>query len=354
MNPFLAVSALVLVVTTMLLLPLIPAMVELCRESDAIPLNVVQQNAGEIRFFANGFRSYLKGIQCALQESRVTGASAEGTLPDGAGYLIPGSAMQPLDSRLQGKGQAVSVVVASLTSLNIPSEVTFTKDIYAGGGFTGAGKNSYRAILGEKDVRLGDESRVQRWVHAVGEFRADSGCQLAGRVSSDRSIRLQRGCNFQRLNAPHIEIGDIARASTAPSAVDLTPPPAQHRLLHDGDFEIQPGEVVRGNLVIRGRLRIGAGARVCGSVKSDKDMTLEDGVSVEGSLISAGKMQVGRGCVIHGPVIAERRVRVQSGTRCGMPEKPTTLSAPRIEVEEGVVVHGSLWAREYGQVVAAL
>jgi acetyltransferase-like isoleucine patch superfamily enzyme len=338
----------------MLLLPLIPAFMELRGKSDAVPLNVVQQNAGEIRFFANGFRSYIQGIKEALQESSLTGMSFEGMLPDGTGYLIPGSATQSLDRLLAEASQPVSVVIASMAALHIPSDVTFNKDIYAGGCLTGAGKNSYRAILGERDVHLGDGSRVLRWVHAVGAFRANSGCQLSGRVSSDRSITLQRSCSFLRLNAPHIEIGVDIQTPPMLSTTDLTPPPAQHRVLHDGDFEIQPGEIVRGNVVIRGRLRIGAGACIYGSVKSDKDMILGDGVTIEGSLISASKMHVGRGCLIHGPVIAERHMRVQSGTRCGRPQKPTTMSAPYVEIEEGVVVHGSLWAREYGTVVVAL
>ncbi len=125
-------------------------------------------------------------------------------------------------------------------------------------------------------------------------------------------------------------------------------------MFHDGDFEIRAGEVFQGNLVVRGRLRIGAGARVRGSVKSEKELVLEPGVSVEGSLISASTMQIGSDCMIRGPVIAERTVLIQKGTRCGTLQNPTTVSAPNIEVEEGVVVFGTLWAREQGQAVASL
>ena len=89
-------------------------------------------------------------------------------------------------------------------------------------------------------------------------------------------------------------------------------------------------------------------------MKSAKDLVLEDGVAVEGSLISARKMRIGPNCAIHGPVVAERELAVAAGTRCGSQEHPTTVSAPRIEVEEGVLVFGTLWAREYGRVVASL
>ena len=122
---------------------------------------------------------------------------------------------------------------------------------------------------------------------------------------------------------------------------------------YDGDFEVRAGQIISSNIVIRGRLRLRSGVRVCGSVKSLDDMVLEDGVSVEGSLIGAGKLRIGPHCAIYGPVVAERELAIATGTRCGTWEHPTTVSAPSIEVEEGVLVFGTLWARERGQVVAS-
>jgi len=158
------------------------------------------------------------------------------------------------------------------------------------------------------------------------------------------------------MNAPRIYIGRVAGKeiprkpeTKIPSDADAQELP---RLWHDGDYEVAAGEIVVRNIVIRGNLRIRAGARICGSVKSVKDMVVEDGVSVEGSLISASKMRVGPNCRIHGPMIAERELWIAGGTWCGTPECPTTVSAPQIEVEEGVVVFGTLWAREHGHVAA--
>ena len=54
MNPYLAVAALVGMVGLMFMLPLLPALVELRRKSDALPLSVVQQNAGEISVSRHG------------------------------------------------------------------------------------------------------------------------------------------------------------------------------------------------------------------------------------------------------------------------------------------------------------
>lgn len=355
MNPYLAVAALVLMVSLMFMLPLIPALVELRRKSDARPLNVVQQNAGEIRHFASSFRDYIKGLEPIMQRCLADGTAATGTLPDGEEFVVLGRADEPLMLALEQQDATHPVMMAAVTDLIIPPGTTFSRDIYAGGQFIGGDKNNYRAILGEINVHLGASSRVMRWVHAVGEFTADLGCNLYGRVSSDSLIRLQAQCSFLRLNAPRIETGREANRRDAPSPnVNIAPNPGlavAQRFLHDGDFEILSAQVISNNIVIRGNLHIGSGARICGSVKGAKDIVLEDGVSVEGSLISARKMRIGSHCVIHGPVVAERELEIATGVRCGTAEQPTTVSAPHIEVEEGVVVFGTLWAREHGQVV---
>ena len=353
MNPFFAVLCLILLTGVLMVLPLVPALSELRGKTDALPLSVIQQHTGEIRFFADGFRTYMKGLEPALQECVSSGAHATGTMPDGAEYLVLGRGEEALFLPFRERNEFKPVMIASATDLLLPSETNFSRDVYSAGSVIGGTENRYRAILAEKDVRLGRESSVMRWVHAVGEFSADPDCRLYGRVSSDTGIRLSEGCTFLRLNAPYIAIGaEIASTANPPRpSADATVP---QRLFHDGDFEIPAGEIFHGNLVVRGRLRIGVRAQVLGSVKSERALVLEPGVSIEGSLISASTMQIGSDCTLHGPVIAERTVLIRKGTRCGTPQHPTTVSAPNIEVEEGVVVFGTLWAREEGQAVASL
>jgi hypothetical protein len=352
-NHFLAVAVLVCTVGLLFMLPLLPAFVELRRKSDALPLSVVQQNAGEIRHFANSFRDYIKGLEPIMQGCVAAGTFATGILPDGEEYVVLGRLDQPLVRALAQRDATHAVVIAAGTDLIAPPHATFSKDIYAGANFQGGEKNNYRAILGEKDVHLGASSRVMRWVHAVGEFTADSSCSLFGRISSDSLIRLHANCSFLRLNAPRIEVGHAVNReqglpdSDIPSNAGVLP-----RFLHDGDFEVHAGQIISSNIVIRGRLLLRSGVRICGSVKSLDDMVLEDGVSVEGSLIGAKKLSIGPHCTIHGPVVAERELAIAAGTRCGTWEHPTTVSAPSIEAEEGVLVFGTLWARERGQVVA--
>ena len=355
MNPYLAVVALLFLTGALFLLPLLPAMLELRRKADALPLSLIQHHAGEIRYFADSFRAYLQPLGPTLQECGASGRNASGVMPDGTNYLVLGSGSEAVVLPLQQQDGICPVLIASATDLSLSKDSCFSKDIYSSGRFIGGDNNHYRALLAEKEAYLGKTSSVMRWVHAGGELSADSGCKLAARVSSDSRIRLAPGCSFQRLNAPRIEFGQQAAENpTQP----LSPVPEiplsmkPQRVVHDGDFEIRCGAAFCGDLVVRGKLRVGSGARVYGSVKSQKDMVLGSGARVEGSLVSGGKLFIGASCLIHGPVIAEREVHVQTGTQCGHPETPTTVSALRIEAEEGVLVFGSLWAREHGKVVA--
>jgi len=349
-SPYLAVAALFSFVSLLLALPLVPAILELHRKSDAMPLSVIQQNAGEIRHFADSFRIYIKRLEPDLQRSFSSGQAATGTLPDGTNYMVLGGPDEPIPTQ----GNACPVLIATNSDLKTPPGITFLKDIYAGRDFAGGENNNYRAILANGNIQLGPSTCVLRWLHASGELSVGSGCVLQGRVSSDCAVRLQRECTFLRLNAPFIATSEPENSgNTRPDPFEGREfSPTVDRVLHDGDFEIKADEIIRTNLVVRGDLRVGAGARVCGSLKSCKDMVLESHACVEGSLISGRRMHIGPHCAIYGPVIAEREMFIETGTRCGSRAKATTVSAPHIEVEEGVLIFGTLWARESGRVVA--
>jgi hypothetical protein len=351
MNPEFATMLLILMAGILFTFPLLPALIELHFKRDAQPLNVIQQYAGEIRHFSYGFRAYIADLLGPLQECVASGASAKGVMPDGDEYLLLGRADNASVATCGGKLQNCDFVVVVGPDVVLPDRVTFAKEIYAAGECTGGEESVFRALLGEKDIHLRRGSTVNRWAHAVGAFRAECGCNLCGRVSSDRIIRLESGCVFQRLNAPRIAFGGPNVESTDADVDTPHSPLPRSRRLVDEDLIIPAGETVGMNIVTRGRLHIGAGARVLGSVKSNQELVVEAGACVEGSLICASTVHIGRDCQIAGPVIAEHAMAVETGTRCGSVQSPTTVSAPTIGISEGAVVFGTLWARNEGQVV---
>jgi cytoskeletal protein CcmA (bactofilin family) len=354
MNAYFALAVTILLAVLLLTLPLAPAVAELQRKSDAGPLSVVHEHAGEIRYFADGFRQYIEVLAPILARCTAEGSASPGAMRDGTRYLVLGSSDDALLLPLRKRGKCDVLIVAA-GDLCLPAGISFARDIFAAGSVAGEASNQYRAIFAEGDVHLSTSSVVLRWTHANGAFNADKNCRLYGRISSNRRIQLAADCAFSRLNAPRIDLGSCAasRPNTFPQIVPKEEKhPTPERQLHDGDLELHEGRVFHGNLVVRGSLRIGRGARIYGSIKSEKDLQVEDGVAVFGSLISGRCLTIGRNCSIHGPVIAERKMLIRCGTWCGTPEKQTTVGAPRIVAEEGSVVFGTLWAREAGYVVA--
>jgi hypothetical protein len=350
MNPAVATTFLILLAGILITLPLLPALIELHLKRDAQPLTVIQEHAGEIRHFSDGFRGCIASILQPLQECVARGTAARGTMPRNEQYLLLGTNDTHLLSGSEKTFTCPSVVAAGVDVI-FPGGITFAKEIYAAGNFTGGEKSVFRAVLGEKDIQLGRGSTVVRWAHAVGAFRADQDCDLYGRISSDREIRLKSGCAFQRLNAPRIALGREAEEPGVVLEIAPASPPVGRQLV-DEDLEILPGEIVSDNIVSRGKLHVGRGARLLGSVKSHKHMALDAGVRVEGALVSASTIRIGPDCSISGPVIAEHEMSIEKGTRCGSFRAPTTVSAPTIQIAEGAMVFGTLWARTEGQVVS--
>lgn len=352
MSPYSSVLLLILWTGLLLVVPMVPAIIELYRKTDAQPLLVVQKHAGEIRHFAEGFRGYVNELNAVREKCRISGTTARGTLKDGSEYFVISDSPASLPEIRSRDGNCSTVVIAC-ADLCAPRLTVFSKEIHSQGNFVGGDHNKYRAILGEKDVHLGAHSIVMRWVHAVGTFGANHNCDLHGRVSSDTAIQLGNQCTFLRLNAPRIELGLMSAKNKY--AVSSLPPTAStyavlERYLQDQDFEIQANQVFHGNIVTRGRLIAHRGAQIFGSIKSSKSMVLEDDVLVTGSAISSGQLRIGPNCCVHGPIIAERVLYIDSGARLGAWANPTTVSSPKIYSKDDVLIFGTLWAREHGEV----
>ena len=354
MNPPAAALVLVLLAGTLFILPLLPAIGELLLKRDAKPLQVIRQHSGEIKHFAEGFREYIQPLVPALQQCVQEGRNATGNLPGGEEYLLLG---RPVDGDFEfpKDKECCPMIVAAGTDRFFPSGLTFAKEVYAAGQLTGGRRNTYRAIFGEKGLFLERGCKVLRWAHAAGKLEAQADCELYGRISSDQEIQLVAGCVFQRLHAPRIIAGERIPSCILDFPSQAQPPRVTAaRRLFEEDLEIRPGDVIAGDLVTRGNLRIRAGARVFGSVKGNRGAVLEEGVWVMGSVISAGPMRIGPRCRISGLLIAEHEMAIDVESQCGTLEQPTTASAPTIRLASGVTIFGTVWAREKGRAVDRL
>jgi cytoskeletal protein CcmA (bactofilin family) len=362
-----AIAAIVLFILVLALtvLPFVPALIEWRKKTDAEPLTVVYASAVDVRHFANGFRDYIVAhLGNLLERCRDEGLTERGTLDDGTPFVTVGNGDATLLTVDETRARASHHVIASGGDLLLPERTMFLPEIYADGTVRGGEGNIYRAILAEEEIQLGHKSMCLRWLHAARSVTVLSGSSLFGRASADQFIRLERGCRFERLNAPRVEFcyqseaGEFAGGSTYNETAVMRPRDLPNRVevkagrwLVSGNLDIPAGKIVKADLVATGTFTMRPGAHVVGNIKSHGDMHLERGVEVDGSVVSERDITFDPGCRIYGPVMAERSIFVGEGTIFGTATRPTTVTAENISIEPGVVAHGTVWAHVDGRVV---
>jgi hypothetical protein len=355
----LAFVAVLVVTAVWFLLPLIPALREFFRPTDDGPLDMVGLDAGDLTVFANGFRAYLSRQMPLSLTGRSWRSEAIDALRDGTPVAQLNGRPGMLEEVLDENRTAKHLVMAG-SPLRLQGQETFLLELYARSDFVGGPDAAYRALLAESDAELGERSSVLRWVHAEGILVARAGTQLPGRASAGRELRMDYGVEFARVRAPRIVTGPVQLqlpAAPAPLLTSTFRLPSSARRLRTfvrvaDDLSIPARETLGVSLVVEGMLRIGAGARVAGSVKAHGPIVVEDGAVVDGALVSRETIEVGANCQIGGPLIAERHATIRRGTSIGRSELPATVTCSSILLEEGCQIFGALAARDRGRVGA--
>ena len=345
-------------------IPLAPAINEWVQKKDAQPLTVDRDYDGNISHFASAFRSLIADrFSDALNESLLTGQAHRGTLSTGVVYQIVGSDGKLFFDIEADRSSSSSNVILSAYPLYLRPRTFFEAEVYSAQQIISGNFNIFRAILADGDIQLGSNNYLLRWAHTATTIRIKRQAHLYGRISAGKAIMLADGCQFSRMFAPYISFGTPTQAAP----INTTPlnrlmqlkPSARlldhsiNRWLVQGHLKIPAHAFHRGNLVALGKLTVGSGTCILGSLKSNGDMRLEGNLRIDGAVVSAKNLYIGPGCRIKGPVVAENIIHIETNTVIGSLLDLTTITAPNIEIALGSVAHGTVWAREKGLIIAA-
>jgi predicted acyltransferase (DUF342 family) len=332
--------------------PLIPALRELLNPRDAGPLDAVGQDSGDLTFFADSFRQF-------VASGGFASAEAGTPLPDGREVMTLAAMNGNVDRKRTG------LVVVPMGGA-LPAKSEYPVEVYSAGDMAIGEECTLRAVLAEGALTLAPNVAVLRWVHGERSLAAGDGSQLLGRATSRGVVALGRGVIFDRVLAPYIVVGEATAAPTtltrdAWELQDSRPQftlarasavlASQHWLV-DENLVIPDGQVFRGNLVVRGSLRIGKDCEIRGSVKAHKTLTVGSGAVITGTAAGREDIVLKDGSRVYGPVISEGMVTLLAKARVGLPNMPASVSAERIELHQGAEVFGSLSARLEGVTVA--
>jgi len=383
----LAALALWIMASTLVLLPLLPALMEWHMQGDVGALPVPHEDDSQIGHAAASFRRALEAALARVFAPSLDGSTALPALPvrtarlplsaslgaiakpcdfrHAEGFLIVGVAGCPEFSRHEWRAQRCEQTMLAAAPLALPASFTFPTDIYAREGMMSGTDCTFQGVLADDSLHFGANTTLLGWAHAP-RVRIEPGAALWGCVSADIALIVEAPCRFTRLGAPRIEFGNAMLAdtllTTTPDAAgtqnvvrhlphQLKREPQSDRTLIDGDAVLPDNSLFKGHLIVYRTLRIGTGSRVTGSVKSRGALLVGEGATIDGAAISSGDLHLAFAARVRGPLIADREIRLRNGCVVGTKEQPTSITALHIVIEQGALVYGTVSAREHGELI---
>jgi len=343
--PLLTFVLLLLALVAWMAIPLAPAIRELIAPRDAAPLEAVGNDAGNLTYFAESFTNR---------------AMREGLL----GTMVPPRLMDGTPVRAHTAGlplvrqkEPIEEVVVFMDSTPVPDGITLTSETLARLTLRGGRNVTYRALLGQRDVDLGEGTTVLRWVHARGLLRVGDRSRLFGRATADREIILGDAIDFDRLEATVVRVSEAetpepAVAPTAEYEVFQFPPDTielgPRYWKTERDLLLPPYSALLGTAITTGSIVINAGARVAGSLKAHGEIIVRGGAIVQGSITAWDRIIIESGARVSGPVISEKLIEVQAAIVGGATRR-TTVTAPIIHLYPGATIYGAVMAGDEGR-----
>lgn len=324
------------------LVPLLPGLLELRSRENLKPLEVTDRSVGRVSFFARNFKQYLDKV---LPQEAGAGDYAARLL-DGTEFIRVNRRTDQLAT--QQKTEPRVVILDAPHSL--PGDQTYLMEVYSRAPLTSGPETNYRAVYSEDDLALGEHNRVFRWVHANGALTVGCHSVLRGRVSSEFKVVMGSDVVFERAGAPVIAHQDVSEPPTTTRSelrgwnLPVGAQKVGDHIRIEGDLDIPKETLVSGSLVVTGRLRIGTGALVEGSVKAYRDIELADKARVSGAVVTRSRLAVGEAAWIGGPALAERSVRLGRKAVVGGPSREVSVAGVEVELSEGATVYGQISA----------
>lgn len=344
-TPLITFSLLVLALIAWMAIPLVPAFMELLKPRDASPLEAVGNDAGSLTYFAESFTE-------RMTREGLLGTMVPPRLSDGTPVRAHNMA-QPLVRQRQ----AYEDIVVFMDNEPVPDDITLSAEALARLTLRGGRNVTYRALLGQRDVVLGDASTVLRWIHARGRLEVGDGSRLFGRATAERDIILGDRVSFDRLEATVIRVSktetpEPAALNTAEYEIFELPAdvielgPRYWRT--EEDLRLPAGSALLGTIITTGSVVVNDGARVSGSVKAHGEIVVRAGAVVQGALTAWGRITIESGARVSGPVISESLVEVQAAI-VGSATRRSTVTAPQIRLLPGATIYGAVMAGEDGR-----
>lgn len=235
----------------------------------------------------------------------------------------------------------------------------FLKEIYCERNAFISDRNVLRGLYSRKDIVLGNGTNIIRWVDTEGTLAIYDDCNLGISATSQTRMSVGQNCNFRRLFAPQICLGQYPGNILDPTdgkdkrIYRLTVQNDREKnvryinkeMVNDEgvvDFSVLSSRnvSVTEQIIVKGDLRSHKGVRLCegaivvGNVFAEKDIVLDKNSCILGNVFSQGDVYMAQGSVIG-----------KQGTISSV------IAAGSITVEPGSFVFGYMSCEKQGKIL---
>ncbi len=319
-------------------LPFVPTWIEIVRKTDATPLKISTQilkDPRETPIAVFWHLVQLLGLD-SLDDLKKKATVKQPLMLKESLMAVPAGIL------FEGIPKNVARVIAA-ESIELPSRVAYSCKILSLGSILTGDHSLFNELHADEQLTVSTGSKVVWWATA-NTITLNPEVKTPGKVQAKTSIRINGPVYFHALEAPLIQ------NTSHPVIIQekRTLNPTRERILSANDFEVPADEIIEADLVIKGKLLIGPGARIFGSIKAHQGITLGSGAHVYGDVIGLKDIVFSGSNFIQGTLLGNQKIHF--GPKCifGLPESPSTCSAKELSIEGQFQAHGMVRAWKIG------
>lgn len=340
----LLVAALLIVLLTM---PLIGAGIYYKKRKGEV-LKINQDKIRDPRFFGKSFSTQVEDNLSKIKDNTINLSKPEAVIES--------------DKEIIREKSVDKVVIAREKDYQSLGVEEFKKEIYGGRNIIAAGHKqlSLRAAYSKRNMIIGPNTNVTRWLDAEGTLAIYDNCDLGLSSSSGIRMSVASNCRFRRLYAPEIRIGQYpedqidAKDGKNPAIYNM---PVQmnieKNIKHISNEMIDHNGVVGYTVISEDNLIITEDIIIQGDVRGNQGVRLSEGSVVCGNIFAEGDIYLGKNTCVLGNIFSqeniyfgERAVAGQKGRICSV------IARGKITFEKDNFVFGYVNCEKQGSILS--
>lgn len=308
-------------------------------------LVVKNDNVKDARYFSNSFRQLMAGVEPEKIPEKGQSVVEKVKLSKSEDIIFCNG--------IETLGEKVENICYICDNAEFKVKAVFEKEVYASGNVEFAGNTVLRAVAGEKNVIIGENSEIQRWADGKLFTVIKKGTNAGKSVSSGERLIIEPNCRFTRMYAPVTEVRNYVRVSDSPcdETVINREAPVYMKIKRNVS-RVERDQEFRYTIITIHDLTVEAGAVVYGDLKSDGSIHIKNNAVVTGNVFADGFVIIEQGARVLGNVFASENLYIGPDVTIGKTGRiKSAISRLSMVISEGSVIYGYAGCENIGKII---